>query len=229
MKTIVYKDGSYKIVEDKSAWEYQNDPDYLTTIDLESITVAPPVSEEGGIEEIIKEAEKLFKGPAQSDKDGSSELHYIKAGALWEDLRSLLNRASANSVRQQGDDWIKIADGCDMPKSDKPTFAFSALVHFTDGQKVYTGWYCILSESGGWIDALGDCERKNITHWQPIPELPGHQSPSMPQPGFIDQLRKFNPYKDYPPGLYSRAAYNTWNECCDRAAELLEGKGEEGK
>lgn len=31
-RTIVYKDGTWKSVEAKSAWEYENDPDYLVTI-----------------------------------------------------------------------------------------------------------------------------------------------------------------------------------------------------
>ncbi len=31
---IVWKDGTYKLVESKSAWEYQADEDYLTTIEF---------------------------------------------------------------------------------------------------------------------------------------------------------------------------------------------------
>lgn len=46
MKTIVYKNGSHKEVEDNSAWEFESDADWLTTIQ-----VSTPPSLPGSIEE----------------------------------------------------------------------------------------------------------------------------------------------------------------------------------
>jgi hypothetical protein len=37
-KIMVYKDGSWKIVQSSSAWEFENDPDWLTSIDIEAIS-----------------------------------------------------------------------------------------------------------------------------------------------------------------------------------------------
>ncbi len=34
MKVVVYKDGTYKFVENGITWEYENDPDWLVTIEL---------------------------------------------------------------------------------------------------------------------------------------------------------------------------------------------------
>lgn len=37
MSIVVYKDGTYKKVE--QSWEFENDPDWLVTIDLEDSAV----------------------------------------------------------------------------------------------------------------------------------------------------------------------------------------------
>ena len=36
-KIVIYKDGSYKIVEDGITWEYENDEDWLSSINLINI------------------------------------------------------------------------------------------------------------------------------------------------------------------------------------------------
>jgi len=54
---------------------------------------------------------------------------------------------------------------------------------------------------------------------------PVSQSPSIPQPGFIEMLRAANPYQYSNDEKYNH--YYGWNECVDKAAELLKGKGEE--
>jgi hypothetical protein len=33
---IVYKDGSWKVVSEDQAWEFQNDPDWLVSIPLQA-------------------------------------------------------------------------------------------------------------------------------------------------------------------------------------------------
>lgn len=38
MKTlIIYKNESWKVVDSKSAWEYENDPDWFMSIPVDSI------------------------------------------------------------------------------------------------------------------------------------------------------------------------------------------------
>jgi hypothetical protein len=49
--------------------------------------------------------------------------------------------------------------------------------------------------------------------------LDNSQSPSIPQAGFIEQLRASNPYTPARIGYKQRGAI--WNECVDKAAEIL--------
>ena len=35
---VVWKDGSYKLVNSNESWEYENDEDWLTTITISSLT-----------------------------------------------------------------------------------------------------------------------------------------------------------------------------------------------
>lgn len=59
---------------------------------------------------------------------------------------------------------------------------------------------------------------------------PVSQSLSIPQPGFIEMLRERNPYSE-DKGSHRRNLLRShvWNECCDRAGELVKGSREEGK
>ena len=39
MSIVVYRDGSWKTVKKNHAWEYQNDPDWLVTINMDEIII----------------------------------------------------------------------------------------------------------------------------------------------------------------------------------------------
>lgn len=76
----------------------------------ESNTVDGP--REGNLNEILKKAEKLFKGARQHDKDGNSELHWLNIDGLWEDLLGLIKETyniGANSSQHPGG-YLKVLE-----------------------------------------------------------------------------------------------------------------------
>jgi hypothetical protein len=95
----------------------------------ESLSPVQPVR---GAEEILKEAEKIFKGMRDSPKDGAG-LHYLQKTVFWEDLESFIKRYMSKfgyTLAQVSDAWdagqrFEYADGeCfdPNPYPDKQTF-----------------------------------------------------------------------------------------------------------
>ena len=84
------------------------------------------------------------------------------------------------------DNWIDIKD--DQPEEFETVWAYDqdndyiylACMVYTEGQ-----WWWAISNSKLWVDngkitaeaEIVDAEDYNITHWQPLPELPKKQAP----------------------------------------------------
>jgi len=165
-------------------WEFMHDNGTYVVEWLDETpitTVAPAVSEEGGIEEA---ADKYIKRQGSHDRPDITK-HDFKQGYI----------AGANSVRQQRDRLNR--------KQIKDIFLKHInLSDTTDGYVVSAINELTIEE--GFIGALEECLS---------------QSPSIPQPGFIEKLRDSNPYEGMK--LRKHYCYDVYNECVDKASKIL--------
>lgn len=202
--TIVF---SYNYMRAGDFWQELDQTHFhrIEWLDETSITtVAPPVSEEGEIEE---RAKALY--PDIDEKEFRAVYNGLGADQKLTDAIHARKReqaafiTGANSVRQQRD-----VDG-----------QLKMVIHSLDKMidECDSG-----DDEVSWGSELGIIMSKGH-----VKIIRSHlsQSPSIPQPGFIEQLRASNPYKHLSPSKRSEG----YDECCDKANELLGGKGEEGR
>ena len=224
-------------------WEFMHDNGTYVVEWLDetpTTTVASPVSEEGGIEEKIrnmddKTMEAVIKAVSLIDL---SEC-YFEHG--YEDHMKYVNALSPRSIvvdSMQFDGnlfWMMNNSGSfsllnPMYKAYQVVASANSVKHQGDVKVDEQGWsynYKWLKEltykvNGNEHGAGLSMEEVEIV----LLAVDYPQSPSIPQPGFIEMLMAANPYKG---GISTmKQSWSVvWNECVDKATELLKGKGEE--
>lgn len=68
---VIYKNATYKIVESMSAWEFENDADYLMTIPMKLICISWQSPESGSVEGILV---NTLPGDLENLKDSAEKM-----------------------------------------------------------------------------------------------------------------------------------------------------------